>query len=346
MSRDVSGTLGEYMLKGWVLTDKTCPNAGCSVPLMRSPAPKSPVIHFCASCDGGPDCRFHLFCIVVNINLYGEWLAIRPPTAQLPDSSASVSSSSHFSRSSTPPTEVSSTLSSPVFAPPAETEESRRRRQQSDEASAAIGQRLLKGWAMLAEECPNDRCFGVPLVRPPKPGEKRILARFDSCLLHNARLILKQECVICKTVYVVEIDWAGRERLVPENATKEITTPTSKGKAREVEVEAPKSRSLQHLESPSTTPQILPAPSANIHASGQATASLASNTMLSTLDESAQELESTLRTLSARLSFLTSSQADPSSIGSVADAIDKVVHALGQVRQLQWAAEKHAAAGL
>ena len=31
-------------------------------------------------------------------------------------------------------------------------------------------QLLLKGWAMLADECPNPRCFGVPLVRPPLVG--------------------------------------------------------------------------------------------------------------------------------------------------------------------------------
>ncbi|KAJ7781325.1 hypothetical protein B0H16DRAFT_1497965 [Mycena metata] len=126
-SRDVSAILGQYMLKGWVLTDQRCPTVGCSVPLMLSPTGKTPVVHFCASCDGGPDSL--------------------PPAPQAESSS----SSSHFSRSSTPPTEMSSTLSSPVFAPPAETEESRRRREQSDQASTAIGQRLLKGWAMLAE---------------------------------------------------------------------------------------------------------------------------------------------------------------------------------------------------
>lgn len=45
-----------------------------------------------------------------------------------------------------------------------------RRRQQSDHASTEIGKRLLKGWSMLGEECPNTRCYGVPLVRPPKTG--------------------------------------------------------------------------------------------------------------------------------------------------------------------------------
>lgn len=93
-----------------------------------------------------------------------------------------------MSRASTPPTEISSGLSSPTFALPVETAESVRRRQQSDAASAEIGKRLLKvhnviffscaflknlkGWAMLADECPNSRCFGVPLVRPPLAGGK------------------------------------------------------------------------------------------------------------------------------------------------------------------------------
>lgn len=44
------------------------------------------------------------------------------------------------------------------------------RRAQSDMASSEIGKRMLRGWAMLAEECPNEYCYGVPLVRPPKAG--------------------------------------------------------------------------------------------------------------------------------------------------------------------------------
>ncbi|KAG6895526.1 hypothetical protein C0992_000832, partial [Termitomyces sp. T32_za158] len=88
-------------------------------------------------------------------------------------SGSSATSASIPSRSSTPPTEVSSVLSSPVFAPPEDNEESRRRREQSDFASTEIGKRLLKGWAMLGDECPNNRCYGVPLVRPPKAGSDK-----------------------------------------------------------------------------------------------------------------------------------------------------------------------------
>ena len=88
-------------------------------------------------------------------------------------SSPSLSSSTHYSRPSTPPTEESHDLSSPTFALPEETEESIRRRQQSDFASAEIGNRLLKGWAMLADECPRSTCYGIPLVRPPKSGRDK-----------------------------------------------------------------------------------------------------------------------------------------------------------------------------
>ncbi|KAJ7095301.1 hypothetical protein B0H15DRAFT_104476 [Mycena belliarum] len=318
---DASAILGQYMLKGWVLTDRTCPTAGCSVPLMRSPAARTPVVHFCANCDGGPD-------------------TTRPtPSYQVPDSSASVSSSSHLSRSSTPPTEVSSTPSSPVFTLPAETEESRQRREQSDAASSAIGQRLLKGWAMLADECPNVSCFGVPLVRPPKAGGGK-----DP----------RKECVICATVYVTEVDWAGRERLIPDESTKSMVTPVTgnKGKAPELDLADPELGAL-HVETRSSAiPQpfngpgepkiIVQRPSPNIYSSGQMSSSMGRLDSIQTaLDESAHGLESTLRALSQRLSSLTSEHPDPASIGSVADTISKVVQALSQVKQLQWA-ERHA----
>lgn len=78
------------------------------------------------------------------------------------------SANTRNSGTSTPPTDVSSVLSSPTFAPAYDTEEALRRREQSDMASAEIGRRMLKGWAMLADECPNDRCIGIPLVRPPR----------------------------------------------------------------------------------------------------------------------------------------------------------------------------------
>ena len=70
---------------------------------------------------------------------------------------------------------------------------------------------------MLAEECPNSACFGVPLVRPPKAGGGK-----DSRKVHHSRTLraarllntTSQECVICHGVYVSEKGASGYENLV------------------------------------------------------------------------------------------------------------------------------------
>lgn len=86
---------------------------------------------------------------------------------------SSISRNDTISRSSTPATEISSRPSSPTFVVPVETPERRRRREQSDQASSEIGRRLLRGWALLGDECLNEGCFGVPLMRPPKTGGEK-----------------------------------------------------------------------------------------------------------------------------------------------------------------------------
>lgn len=170
MSRitDMSSKLGEYMLRGYVLTDEGCPI--CYIPMVRSPSGQSPERLFCVQCQ--PTLNGVSFpwqnsavCLIV---FPAPTLSIAINSAY-PTSTTSVSSD-EFSRVSTPPTEVSDALSSPTFAPPPNAQELVRRRTQSDMASAEIGKRMLRGWAMLAEECPNAFCYGVPLVRPPKAG--------------------------------------------------------------------------------------------------------------------------------------------------------------------------------
>ncbi|KAJ7068188.1 hypothetical protein C8F01DRAFT_1117230 [Mycena amicta] len=219
------------------------------------------------------------------------------------------SSSSTISRSSTPPTEVSEASE---FVLPPDTDESRRRREQSDAASSAIGERLLKGWAMLAEECPAPTCFGVPLVRPPKAGRDK-----DP----------RKECVICGTVYLTEVDWAGREILVPE---KQVPAPQPVATPAQVQpVEK-----LPNRSEPTSSQVVLPFfPGVQTQSTMKGTL----DTMTDTLDQSINGLEDTLRVLTSRLAGLTAGQADSSSIANVADAISKVVQAISQVKQLQWA---------
>ena len=67
---------------------------------------------------------------------------------------------------STPPTDVTPPPSPPFILPPP-SEEMIRRRAQSDRASQEIGSRMLRGWTMLADECINPTCYGIPLVRSP-----------------------------------------------------------------------------------------------------------------------------------------------------------------------------------
>ncbi|KAG2754680.1 hypothetical protein P692DRAFT_20718552 [Suillus brevipes Sb2] len=290
---DVSSKLGEYMIKGWVLTDTTCSSpACCGVPLMRSPNNGSPVTHFCP---------------------------VSSTATSTQSNSSSTDSSSTYesnSRPSTPPTEVSSALSSPTFAPPIDTEETIRRRQQSDQASAEIGKRLLKGWAMLGEECPNIRCYGIPLVRPPKSGEER-----DP----------RKECVICGTLYVTDVS-EGWQRLVPTSPA--IVAGSSSGAGNSMSSTSvtlgSRDKGKAVMRSiPSQSSPLLPASESSKHASiPSINAAMAYSP--------AQALKLSLDAMSQRLAQIceTANQMDVVSIASAADAINKVAQALSQVRQL------------
>lgn len=313
------------MLNGWVLTDNSCPNLGCHIPLMRSPNGRTPITHYCANCDENPTSRS----TTSNTLLPSE-------QAQ---SSPSISSCSRHTRSSTPPTDFSSTLSSPIFASPVETAESLRRRQQSDTASSEIGKRLLKGWAMLAEECPNVRCFGVPLVRPPKAGGGK-----DP----------RKECVICGTVYVSENNSSGWEELVPvnpgvpEQVQKDTTLAPSSGQEPATSTSRNKGETVadnevrqmpNHAVSSTIKPSGIELPWVQAPHSMEPIAQTAQkNKTISALEVAANSLELSLHTLSERLTFLSSGQSplNAPSIAEAAEAINKVTEALAQVKRLHW----------
>ncbi|KAF9055161.1 hypothetical protein BDZ89DRAFT_975431 [Hymenopellis radicata] len=300
-SSDVSGILGEYMLKGWVLTDRTCPNDGCVTPLLRSPNGRTPIHHFCARCD-----------VIPNSHSGHQRPSLQLVSSTVPTSTSSASSDSHLSGTSTPPTEISSSLSSPTFALPPETAESRRRREQSDRASTEIGKRLLKGWTMMAEECPNLQCVGVPLVRPPRSSETT-----DPNL----------ECVICATRYVINADWAGRQTLIP--AVSEPIGLSSDSLGRSATLTPPGARQLMNS---SPLPIPLKAPETHSRPVEE------SNSLISILNTTMFTLERTLQSLSSKLAALSDGiiPLDPAAIGSTADAITKTAQALTQVKQLHW----------
>ncbi|EGO00003.1 hypothetical protein SERLA73DRAFT_180361 [Serpula lacrymans var. lacrymans S7.3] len=315
---DVSGKLGEYMLKGWILTDTSCPTPGCRIPLMRSPNGTTPQTYFCANCDGFS----------------------QPSTSAVSDAlsqTSSNSSHSEYNRSSTPPTEVTSALSSPTFAPGVETEEALRRRQQSDFASAEIGKRLLKGWAMLGEECPNIRCYGVPLVRPPRTGGDRSPLK---------------ECVVCGTSYTTQTDEQGWERLVSVNPAPQVTQPRGETSASTRGLNTHMSdhdngSSNSRVARPSVPPINIETQQDSMvsslavqrpHAASTQDIQTSVSATASALTTSSRSLEMTLQVLSRKLNSLCNDPAmvDPSSVSVTADAISKVTQALASVKQLQW----------
>ena len=182
---NISDVLGDYMLKGWVRAYANIEVALCSSLSARSSQTSLVPLRDVQSllCDlqrvENPFLRFaqvavgNQTCTVIQI-IYLFIIETQPQNIEPASASLSNSSSeSYVSRTSTPPTEISEAQSSPTFAPPPETAETRRRREQSDRASSEIGKKLLKGWAMLGEECPNETCYGIPLVRPPKSGTEK-----------------------------------------------------------------------------------------------------------------------------------------------------------------------------
>ncbi|KAJ3922817.1 hypothetical protein F5877DRAFT_74962 [Lentinula edodes] len=296
---DVSNVIGEYMLKGWVLTDSPCPHCK-NIPLMRSPKNQTPIVHFCANCDGDPR------------------KVAQPSSSPSLTSISSLSHNNPVSRSSTPATEVSEAPSSPTFALPVETPESRRRREQSDRASSEIGNRLLKGWALLGEECLNEACFGIPLVRPPKSGGEKDPRR---------------ECVICGRIYIGEGDLVEAEPprppaqnssppILPDNAIVPASnTPNADPRVTENSNQALLPLERQQPAEPSSLSPSSP--------NGGST--------MSALRVTSHALEQTLISLSGRLtsSVAQSILIDPQTISSIVDTISKTTQALAEVKKIQ-----------
>ncbi|KIO12874.1 hypothetical protein M404DRAFT_124255 [Pisolithus tinctorius Marx 270] len=309
---DVPSKLGELMLQGWVLTDNPCPASGCrGVPLLRSPKGQEPMVQHCVSCDRSPTGEFSHELHYMSAATTSSTVDVSQTQSQ---ASSIVSSESYASRPSTPPTEIFSNLSSPTFAPPAETEETRRRRQQSDNASTEIGKRLLKGWTMLGEECPNSRCYGIPLVRPPtKNGVK------DT----------RKECVACGTVYMNESDAEALQRLTPTSSSAEHASAHltgGPGLSIIASAVAPISPEVCVF-ADCFSPMVLNMPSAF-------TASYARSHPPNT---GTRPLQLALGVLSEKLTLACTapSLVDLSSVAATSDAINKVAQALGQVNRLR-----------
>ncbi|KAI0254257.1 hypothetical protein BJV78DRAFT_1280275 [Lactifluus subvellereus] len=314
---NISDKLGKLLLEGWA---EGC----CGAPLLRAPEGHDPATWFCPSFrDSAPS----------------QSGPQQPP-------SPSLASSTHYSRSSTPPTEESHGAGSPILALPVETEESIRRRRQSDFASAEIGNRLLKGWAMLADECPRSTCYGIPLVRPPNSGRDK-----DP----------RKECVVCGTVYVTEKGAQGLDSLIPITPSgpmqEEIAQPslpiegsgaTGKGKGKEKVLGNPGAPTVAPSVPPpvgtlsAAHPTVPGYPATSVFRESNPPPPTSSNLAFSKLvsddilANSNKALGATLSVLSQRLLLLSGQPIpDPIAISQIADAIARTGQALVVINTLR-----------
>ncbi|KAJ1959204.1 hypothetical protein IWQ62_004704 [Dispira parvispora] len=162
----VTRRMSEYMLKGWVLTDQECPN-GCGVPLMRT---KDHSETFCAGCVGneanpqesGPGLQTGL-----TMSMSHVVPDVPPEVIELED------------------LETSSDVQKELVASNAENlEASKVRREQSERTTQRLAEKMLQGWTLLGDACPNPRCIGTPLVQP-KNGPKQCVT-CDSLVMDDA----------------------------------------------------------------------------------------------------------------------------------------------------------------
>ena len=136
------------------------------MPMMRSPPHSGDNILVCVNCKdperGEPPSS------VASIVLTGPLVKQNAKGPEDSNEMLSISTASDplSDGMSTPPTDVTPPPSPPFVLPPP-SEEMIQRRAQSDRASQEIGSRMLRGWTMLADECINPTCYGIPLVRSP-----------------------------------------------------------------------------------------------------------------------------------------------------------------------------------
>ncbi|KAJ2752490.1 hypothetical protein GGI19_003797 [Coemansia pectinata] len=159
----ITGRMSKLMLRRWPMLAEQCPESGCNAPLMRDPESGSTKCVWHDARELFPDELTEL-----------EALPMVPLHDRRKDDEKLSPKSNHGDDDDT--TTVSATIADKsVDQDTLQTEESKaaslaslarqRKREQSDLASQRIAKRLLQGWAMIDQACPNESCYSVPLVQ-------------------------------------------------------------------------------------------------------------------------------------------------------------------------------------
>ncbi|WVF72627.1 hypothetical protein IAT40_007445 [Kwoniella sp. CBS 6097] len=169
---NTSAILGEYMLKGWTLTDLHC--SECRItPLMREPNAiaenaNRERIQFCALCDGRPEGRASASASA-SVNA-GARAGSQHTSTQAESGSAAVPTTTQDAAAEIEATFASSTATARNQShAPQDAQASSSNA--ADDAANSISSLLLRGYSLLGENCPNPSCRGIPLVGYPRKAD-------------------------------------------------------------------------------------------------------------------------------------------------------------------------------
>ncbi|KAJ2486276.1 hypothetical protein IWW37_005668 [Coemansia sp. RSA 2050] len=208
----ITGRMSKLMLRRWPMLAEQCPEDGCNAPLMRDPE------------SGNTKCVWHDARELFPDELTDlEAIPVAPlHDIRKDDEKMNPESNDDDDAMISPATAVKSADLDSIQA-----EESKaanlirqRKRDQSDLASQLIAKRLLQGWAMIDQACPNESCYSVPLVQDREK---------------------TQLCVICGRRYMDEGAYVKKFGALPPAVTPSNShpEPASKPPARSVPADLP-----------------------------------------------------------------------------------------------------------
>ncbi|KAJ2450412.1 hypothetical protein GGF42_004495 [Coemansia sp. RSA 2424] len=197
----ITGRMSKLMLRRWPMLAEQCHEDGCNAPLMRNPE------------SGDAKCVWH-----DASELFPDEMTAAESPSSLPSYDShmddeKLSIKNDDSAATVSPTESKSASEDAIKAqePTKADMERQRKREQGDLASQLIAKRLLQGWAMIDQACPNESCYSVPLVQDRNK---------------------TQLCVVCGQHYMDEEVYTKKYgALPPATAASSISTSSSSGPA-------------------------------------------------------------------------------------------------------------------
>ncbi|WWC90872.1 uncharacterized protein L201_005809 [Kwoniella dendrophila CBS 6074] len=230
---NTSAILGEYMLKGWTLTDLHC--GKCKVtPLMREPnaiaeRENRDRIQFCALCDGRPEGRIGSS----SRNIHNQ---TQPQLTTTTTQSHDPIQDEDEMKSITDDIEIPEKYLN---------DDDNDIKNESDEITESISELLLKGYSLLNENCPNSLCKGIPLIGYPKLKNKQT-GLFEKSF--------KKLCVSCNSRFIDESQLQNQQSgmsIINNNNKPSSSTSTSTSKKHDnedvTEAESPRTKARNQL---------------------------------------------------------------------------------------------------